>query len=167
MESLKEKYQIIPILSERVAGTDTRFFKKEEVIKKATEICGRAPLLDLTAVEPLGPKKMLDLLLICPCTGNTLSKLSLGITDTTVTMAAKSHRRAGGKILIGLSTNDGLSGSAKNLGALLDKKGYFFIPLRQDSPEDKPNSLQWDFSLTEKAIEAALLGENLQPVITV
>lgn len=164
MESLKKDYNLVPILSERVATTDTRFFKKEEVIEEVTRICERKPLFALNDVEPLGPKKMLDLLVICPCTGNTLSKMALGITDTSVTMAAKSHRRAGGKILLALSTNDALSGSAGNLGKLLDKKGFYFVPLKQDSPEEKPNSLQCDFSKVPDAIEAALQGENLQPV---
>lgn len=165
MEELKTEYEIVPILSERVVGTDTRFFQKEEVIKKAKEISGRDPLCTLPQVEPLGPEKMVDLLLICPCTGNTLSKMAHGITDTSVTMAAKSHRRAGGKVLIALSSNDALSGSAESLGKLLDKKGFYFVPLRQDSPNTKPNSLQSDFSLIPKAIEKAFKGENLQPVL--
>ncbi len=165
MEKLKKDYDLVPILSERVASTDTRFFRKEEVLKEVTRICERKPLCDITAVEPLGPQKMLDLLLICPCTGNTLSKMAFGITDTSVTMAAKSHRRAGGKILIGLSTNDALSGSAGSLGKLMDKKGFYFVPLKQDSPIEKPNSLQCDFSLVPDAVKAALIGENLQPVL--
>ena len=164
MESLKNDYQLLPIVSERVANTDTRFFKKETVLSRLEEICGRAPLRDLTEAEPLGPKKMLDLLVICPCTGNTLSKMALGITDTCVTMAAKSHRRSGGNVLIALSTNDALSGSAKSLSLLADRKGYFFVPMKQDAPEEKPSSLCCDFSLVPQAIESALKAEQLQPV---
>jgi len=164
IEELKSHYELIPIVSERVAETDTRFFKKEEVLARLEKICGTPPLRTLTEVEPLGPKKMLDLLVICPCTGNTLSKMALGITDTCVTMAAKSHRRTGGKILIALSTNDALSGSAKSLGLLADKKGIFFVPMKQDAPLEKPASLCSDLSLLPKALEAALNGEQLQPV---
>lgn len=164
MESLREQYRILPILSERVASTDTRFFKKEEVLSRIRDLCGREPITTVTEAEPLGPKNQLDLLVICPCTGNTLSKLAHGITDTSVTMAAKSHRRGGKGVLVALSTNDGLSGSAVSLGTLLERKGYFFVPLRQDAPTEKPRSLQCDFSLLPEAIEAALEGRQLQPI---
>ena len=164
MESLREQYRILPILSERVASTDTRFFKKEEVFSRIRDLCGREPITTVAEAEPLGPKNLLDLLVICPCTGNTLSKLAHGITDTSVTMAAKSHRRGGKGVLVALSTNDGLSGSAVSLGTLLERKGYFFVPLRQDAPAEKPRSLQCDFSLLPEAIEAALEGRQLQPI---
>ncbi len=164
MEALKEQYHLIPIISERVANTNTRFFKTQEVLSRLENICGQIPLQTLTEVEPLGPKHMLDLLVICPCTGNTLSKMALGITDTCVTMAAKSHRRGGGKILIALSTNDALSGSAKSLGVLADKKSIFFVPMRQDAPSEKPASLVCNFDLIPDAIEAALNGKSLQPI---
>ena len=164
MEEIKDEYRLIPIVSERVAATDTRFFKKEEVLARLEHVCGCAPLQHLTEVEPIGPKKMLDLLVICPCTGNTLSKMALGITDTCVTMAAKAHRRSGGKLLIAAATNDALSGSAKSLGILADKKGVFFVPLRQDAPVEKPSSLVCDFRLVPQAIRAALNGEQIQPV---
>ena len=164
MEKLREQYDIFPILSERVANTDTRFFKKEDVLRRVKALCGREPITTVPQAEPLGPKNLLDLLVICPCTGNTLSKMACGITDTSVTMAAKSHRRGGKPVLIALSTNDGLSGSAANLGILLEKKGFFFVPLRQDAPEEKPRSLQCDFSLVPDAIEAALKGKQLQPI---
>ena len=164
MEALQSRYTLIPIVSEQVAGTDTRFFKKEDVLTRLEAISGRPPLKSLTDVEPLGPKKMLDLLVICPCTGNTLSKMALGITDTSVTMAAKSHRRTGGKILIALSTNDALAGSAKSLGMLLDRKNTFFVPMKQDAPLDKPTSLVCDFDLIPEAVEAALQATQLQPI---
>lgn len=164
MKELSQTYRILPIVSERVATTDTRFFEKEKLLAEIESIAGEKPILSIPEAEPLGPKKMLDLLLICPCTGNTLSKMALGITDTTVTMAAKSHRRCGGKVLIALSTNDALSGSAKSLGTMLDKKGVFFVPMRQDDPEKKPASLQCNFDLVPKAIDFALKGEELSPL---
>ena len=164
METLKDDYSLIPIVSEKVANTDTRFFQKEEVMDRLTQICGRPPLTSIVDTEPIGPKKMLDLLVICPCTGNSLSKMALGITDTCVTMAAKSHRRNGGKLLIALSTNDALSGSAKSLGLFADKKDVFFVPLRQDAPKEKPSSLVCDFSLIPDAVSAALEGNQLQPI---
>lgn len=164
MKALSQTYTIIPIVSERVATTDTRFFEKEKLLAQIEEICEKKPVLSIPEAEPLGPKKMLDLLLICPCTGNTLSKMALGITDTTVTMAAKSHRRCGGKILIALSTNDALSGSAKSLGTMLDKKGVFFVPMHQDDPIGKPASLQCNFDLVPQAIQKALEGESLAPL---
>ncbi len=164
MEEMTKKYTVLPIISERVAETDTRFFKKEEVIARIEKITGQKPLKSICQVEPIGPKKMLDLLLICPCTGNTLSKMAYGITDSCVTMAAKSQRRIGGNVLIALSTNDALSGSAASLGTMLDKKGFFFVPLKQDDPLGKPASLQCDFSLVPKALEAALEGKSLTPL---
>ena len=164
MEKLKEDYTLIPILSERVAQTDTRFFSAREVMEQAETICGTPPLVSICDVEPLGPKNKLDLLLVCPCTGNTLSKTALGITDSTVTMAIKSHRRNGGKVLLALSTNDALSGSAKSLGQILDKKGFFLVPLRQDDPKGKPSSLQCDFDAVPAAVAAALDGIQLQPM---
>ena len=164
METLRETYRILPIVSERVAGTDTRFFAKEEVLSRIRTICGRDPVATIPEAEPLGPGKLLDLLLVCPCTGNTLSKLAHGVTDTSVTMAVKSHRRSGKNVLIALSTNDALSSSAANLGAVLEKKGFFFVPLRQDDPLSKPFSLQCDFSRVPEAVAAALEGRQLQPL---
>ena len=165
MEALKESYTLTPIVSERVATTDTRFFKKEEVLSRLERICGVPPLQTLPQVEPIGPKKLFDLLVICPCTGNTLSKMALGITDTSVTMAAKSHRRNGGKVLVALSTNDALSASAQNIGRLMNVKHLFFTPMGQDDPLKKPNSLVADFTRLPAAMEAALSGEQLQPVL--
>ena len=161
---LSPHYEIYPILSETVATTDTRFFKKEEVVTRLEELCQKTPWCSIPEVEPLGPKNLLDLLVICPCTGHTLTKIALGITDTSVTMAAKSHRRGGKPILIALSTNDALSGSAASLGKVLEKKNCYFVPLRQDAPNEKPFSLQSDFSLLPEAIEAALEEKQLQPL---
>jgi dipicolinate synthase subunit B len=164
MKNLTDDYDILPIVSERVAGTDTRFFKKEEVLERVEAITGHRPILTIPEAEPIGPKGLLDLMVICPCTGNTLSKMALGITDGCVTMAVKSHRRRGGRVLCALSTNDALSGSVKNLGTLLEKKGFYFVPMRQDAPEEKPYSLSCDLSLLPKAIEAAREDRQLQPL---
>ena len=119
----------------------------------------------IAEAEPLGPKEQLDALLIAPCTGNTLSKLAHGITDSAVTMAAKAHLRNGRPVVIAFSTNDGLSGSAENIGRLLNRKHYYFVPFGQDDPEKKPRSLQADFSLLGEAVEAALSGRQLQPLL--
>ena len=162
---LQEEYDIIPIVSECVAHTDTRFYPKETVLSTLGSICRTPPLQSIAQVEPLGPQNKTDLLVVCPCTGNTLTKLSLGITDTTVTMAVKSHRRAGKPVLIALSTNDALSGSAVSIARLLEKKGFYFVPFRQDAPAEKPFSLQSDFSLLPAAIRAALEDRQLQPVL--
>lgn len=164
IKQLSTNYEIFPILSETVANTDTRFFKKEEVFQRLEQLCGKKPWTSIPQVEPIGPKDLFDLLVICPCTGNTLSKIAYGITDTSVTMAAKSHRRQGKPVLLALSTNDALSGSAASLGKVLDKKHYYFVPLRQDDPKGKPFSLQCDFSLLPDAIEAALEEKQLQPL---
>lgn len=165
MKELQPHYEILPILSERVAGTDTRFHSKEEVRRHVLEICKREPIDSIVGAEPLGPKKMLDFLVVCPCTGNTLSKLACGITDTAVTMAVKSHRRTGRGVLIALSTNDALSGSAHSIGTLMDKKGYYFVPFRQDDSAEKPASLQSDFSLVSAALRLAMEGDQLQPLM--
>ena len=164
MEQLSQNYHILPIVSERVANTDTRFFKKEEILARIEAITGQKPILTIPQAEPLGPGEMLDLLLVCPCTGNTLSKISLGITDSVVPMAVKSHRRRGKSVLLAISTNDALSGSGENLGRLLDKKGFFFVPMTQDMPQDKPSSLSCDFSLLPSAVEQCLNGIQLQPI---
>ncbi len=164
MQTLSCDYDIIPIVSERVATTDTRFFKKEEILEKIRTITGREPIKTVEGAEPIGPRGMLDLMVICPCTGNTLSKMALGITDGCVTMAVKSHRRTGKGVLVALSTNDALSGSARNLGFLLEKKGFYFVPMRQDAPGEKPYSVGCDFSLVPDAIRAALDAKQLQPI---
>ena len=119
----------------------------------------------IAAAEPIGPKKLLDALVIAPCTGNTLGKLACGITDTAVTMAAKAHLRNGGPVVLCMATNDGLASSAKNIGTLLDKKNVYFVPFGQDDPVEKPTSLVADFSQVCDAIDAALRGEQLQPLL--
>ncbi len=165
LELLTRDYSIIPILSPAGATVDTRFGTAQEHIDALTEICGRKPICSLAEAEPIGPKKLLDALVIAPCTGNTLAKLSHGIADTSVTMAAKSHLRNGRPVLLGISTNDGLSGAAENIGRLLGRKHYYFVPFGQDDPEGKPSSLVADFTQLPHALELALHGRQLQPIL--
>lgn len=164
-ESLREKYELIPIMSENAAETDTRFGTAAENLHRLRELCGRTVATSVAEVELLGPKLPMDALLIAPCTGNTLAKLAHGITDSSVTMAAKAHLRNGRPLIIAFSTNDGLSGSAENIGRLLNRKNVYFVPFSQDDPAAKPRSLQSDFSLLVEAVEAALSGRQIQPVI--
>lgn len=157
-------YEVLPIMSQNAYSTDTRFGKAEEMIKKAEEISGRTVLHTAVETEPLGPKKMCDLLVIVPCTGNTLAKLSLGITDTSVTMAAKSHLRILRPVLLCVASNDALGASAQNIGRLLNTKHIFFVPLRQDDVDKKPNSLVADFDKLADSVEYALKQKQIQPV---
>lgn len=164
-ESLSEAYEIIPILSENVKNLSTRFFEKDEVFRRLTLLTGREPICSLPEAEPIGPKKLLDLLLVAPCTGNTLAKLALGVTDTPVTLAAKAHLRNARPLLIAPATNDALAASAKNIGLLLNAKNVFFVPFAQDDPKEKECSLIADFSLIPSAVAAALQHRQLQPVL--
>ena len=165
MEELAKEHNVIPIFSTISYTTDSRFGTAEEHIKTATGICGKAPLHTIPQVEPIGPKKMLDALVIAPCTGNTLAKLAHSIADTPVTMAAKSHLRNGRPVLIAVSTNDALAGAAENIGKLLSRKHYYFVPFRQDDPEKKPTSMVADFTMISPALSAALEGKQIQPLI--
>ncbi|MCR5664883.1 MAG: dipicolinate synthase subunit B [Oscillospiraceae bacterium] len=162
---LAERFALVPVMSEAAAFTDTRFGTAAENRARLAALAGRPALTTLTEVEPLGPSEPLDALLIAPCTGGTLAKLAHGHTDGPVTMAAKAHLRNGRPLLIALSTNDGLSGSAENIARLLNRKNVYFVPFRQDAPEKKPCSLQADFSLLLPAVEAALEGRQLQPLL--
>ena len=164
-EQLREDYDLIPILSETAASTDSRFGTAEEHIRRLRELSGREVVRTIAEAEPLGPKEPLDALLIAPCTGNTLAKLAHGITDSAVTMASKAHLRNGRPVILAFSTNDGLSGSAENIAKLLNRKHFFFVPFRQDDPLNKPCSLQADFSLLGAAVSAALEGRQLQPLL--
>lgn len=165
MESVAKKHTLIPILSEASGTIDSRFGSAREHIQKVTDICGRTPLCSIAEVEPIGPKKLLDALVIAPCTGNTLAKLAHSIADTPVTMAAKSHLRNGRPILVAISTNDALAGAAENIGKLLGRKHYYFVPFGQDDPERKPTSIVADFGMLLPALDAALEGRQLQPVL--
>lgn len=166
LKGLTEEYEtIIPIVSEITGSTDTRFGTSDALLKRLQELTGREPLMDIPSVEPIGPKGLLDVLVIAPATGNTLAKLAAGITDTTVTMAAKAHLRNGRPVVIAMASNDGLSAGAKNIGELLVRKNYYFVPFGQDSAILKPCSLMADFTLLPQTVDAALRGEQLQPVL--
>lgn len=165
MEQLAKEHNIVPIFSTAAYSIDTRFGTAQENIRRAADICGKDPLHTITQVEPIGPKGLLDVLVIAPCTGNTLAKLSHGIADTPVTMAAKSHLRNGRPVVIALSTNDALSGAAVNIGRLLNRRNYYFVPFGQDDPVNKPSSMAADLTKLEAAVEAAVQGQQLQPIL--
>ncbi|HWS41971.1 MAG TPA: dipicolinate synthase subunit B [Pseudoflavonifractor sp.] len=169
METLEKVHgqygDVYPIVSERSAATDTRFGNAHDFMREMQRICDKRVISTIKDAEPIGPKKLLDVLVICPCTGNTLAKLATGITDSSVTMAAKAHLRNGKPLIIAVATNDGLSANAKNIGMLLEKKHVYFVPFRQDDPVKKPASLVADFTLVPAAIEAALQGRQLQPIL--
>lgn len=162
---ISEGINILPIMSFNAAGLDTRFGKAENHIETIERITGNKVIKTIEDAEPIGPKKLIDLLIILPCTGNTLAKLAQGIYDTPVTLAAKSHLRNQKPVLVGVSSNDALSSSAKNIGSLLNYKHYYFIPMRQDSPENKPFSIVCDFERTLEAALYALENKQLEPII--
>ena len=165
MEVLSRDYEIVPVFSEASYTTDSRFGSAKEHIAIAREISGTEPLHTISQAEPVGPKKLFDILLIAPCTGNTLAKLAHGIADGPVTMAVKSHLRNGRPVLIAVSTNDALGAAAENIGKLLARKNIYFVPFSQDDPREKPTSMVADFGKIPLALEAALDGRQLQPVI--
>ncbi len=156
---------VTPIVSETAAGTDTRFGAAHDFMREMERICARRVISTVAGAEPIGPKGLMDVLVICPCTGNTLAKLAHGVTDTAVTMAAKAHLRNGRPLVLALATNDGLTGSAPNLGTMLNRKNVYFVPFGQDDCMGKPASLVADFSLVPEAIEAACRGEQVQPLL--
>ena len=165
MEELAKQHRMIPIFSANAYTIDSRFGTAQSHIRRASEICGTDPLHTIADVEPIGPKKLLDALVIAPCTGNTLAKLAHSIADTPVTMAAKSHLRNGRPVLVAVSTNDALAGAAENIGKLLSRRNYYFVPFGQDDPARKPTSIVADFKKIPQALEAALEGHQLQPVL--
>ncbi len=165
MEELSRDHRIIPIFSDAAYTVDSRFGAAQEHIARAQQFCQRHPLHTISEVEPIGPKKLLDILIIAPCTGNTLAKLAHSIADTPVTMAAKSHLRNGRPVLIAVSTNDALAGAAENIGKLLSRKHYFFVPFGQDDPLGKPTSMVADFAAIPEAMAAALEGRQIQPLL--
>ena len=166
LEELTALYEtVIPIVSENTAATDTRFGTAEHLLEELERLTGREVLCDIPSVEPIGPKNLLDVLVIAPATGNTIGKLAAGITDTVVTMAAKAHLRNGGPVVLAIASNDGLSAGAKNIGELLVRKNYFFVPFGQDDAKGKPCSLVADFRKLPETVEAALRGEQLQPIL--
>ncbi len=164
LERLSENYEITPFMSETAYATDTRFGLAADMVKAVEKLCGRRVVHRIVDAEPFGPRVPLELMLILPCTGNTVSKIANGVTDTAVTMAAKAHLRCSRPLLIALSSNDALGANLCNVGALINRKNVYFLPMIQDDPEKKPFSLTADLSYTEKAIDAALRREQLRPV---
>ena len=165
LTQLREKgYDILPIMSEITASTDTRFGKAADLVARVEALCGHSVVTTIPDAEPLGPARPMEALVICPCTGNTLAKLANGITDTPVCMAAKAHLRSDRPLLITLASNDALSANLRNVGALLSRKSVYFTPLRQDDPLSKPHSLVADFSKVPEALEKALRGEQMRPL---
>ena len=169
LETLRElaklNINIIPIMSETVYSTDTRFFKAGDLRCEVESICNNKIIHDIPSAEPIGPKKLLDILVVAPITGNTLAKTALGITDTAVTMAIKAHLRNEKPVVLGIATNDALGASAKNIGLLQNTKNIYFVPYSQDDPQNKHNSLICNFEIIPKALEEALKGKQIQPVI--
>ena len=165
LTKLKERgYDILPIMSEITASTDTRFGKASDFVGRIEGICGHPIIRTIADAEPLGPGMPLEVLLICPCTGNTLAKIANGITDTPVCMASKAHLRSDRPLLITLASNDALSANLRNIGTLLSRKNVYFTPLRQDDPTSKPHSLVADFGRVPEALEAALEGRQVRPL---
>ena len=162
---LKERgYDIIPIMSGNLYNTDTRFGPASYFRERVEKICGREILHTIVETEPLGPRISLDALVICPCTGNTMAKIALGITDTSVTMAAKAHLRGNRPLVIALASNDAMSANLKNIATLLARKYVYFVPMSRDDPVVKPNSLVADYSLLPQTLECALAGKQFQKV---
>ena len=166
MELLRQKgYDIVPVLSYHAASVNTRFGQAEDFIRRIETLCQRKVIRTIEEAEPIGPKKMTDIMIVAPCTGNTAAKLAHAITDTPVTMAVKSHLRQEKPVLLCMANNDALGASAQNIGRLFNTKHYYFGPFSQDDPQRKPNSLVADFDLLPLAMEYALREQQLQPVI--
>ena len=166
LEHLCGEYEtVLPVVSPISQVTDTRFGAAKDFLAKVEELTGHKAIRTIAEAEPIGPKKLLDILVIAPCTGNTIGKLAAGITDTPVTMAAKAHLRNDRPVVIAVASNDGLSGAAKNLGELLVRKNYFFVPFGQDDAERKPCSLMADFSRISETVRWALDGKQRQPLL--
>ena len=162
---VRDGAELLPIVSEHFASMKTRFGAPEAFLEPLTALGGGRLIRTIQDAEPIGPKNMTDVLAVCPCTGNLLAKLAAGITDNTVTMAVKSHLRGGKPVILCISTNDGLAASARNLGDLLNRRHYYFVPFRQDDPRRKPASLVADYALLPETVAAAVQGAQIQPVL--
>lgn len=169
LEALRElaklDINIKPIMSQIVYDTDTRFMKAEDLKREVREICGDEIIHDIPSAEPIGPKNLLDIIIVSPCTGNTAAKIALGITDTPVTMAVKAHLRNNKPVVLAIATNDALGASAKNIGLLQNTKNIYFVPYRQDDPISKNNSLVCDFSKIPDTMNEALKNKQIEPMI--
>ncbi len=162
---LCQTYDVFPILSDAAYATDTRFGAAQAQRDAITQLCGHEILHTLAQVEPIGPKKLLDILAVVPATGNTLAKLAHGIADTPVTLAVKAHLRNESPVVLAVSSNDALAGNAASIGMLLARRHHYFVPMRQDAPQQKPRSVVADFTLLPQTIAAALEGRQLQPLL--
>ena len=158
-------YDVYPIFSEFAYKPDTRFYKAADYGAQVEKICGKKSIATIFDAEPIGPKKMFDALIVAPCTGNTLSKLALGITDSSVTMASKAHLRNEKPLIIGVSSNDALSTTSKNIGILLSRKNIYMVPFGQDDSQNKPRSMVCDFEKIPKTVEMALNNQQIQPLV--
>lgn len=159
------QYELTPILSNHAGSTDTRFGKAEDFRRQLKEITGREIIDSIETAEPIGPKALFDVLVVAPCTGNTLAKITHSIIDTPVTMAVKSHLRGDRPVVLAVSTNDALSSSAMNIGALLVRRHFYFVPMGQDAPLTKPRSMVADMEQIPQTMECALLGKQIQPLL--
>lgn len=157
-------YDILPIMSENVYSTDTYFGKASDFIRQVESLTGKEVIHTISQAEPIGPKKLIDCLVIAPCTGNTMAKLANGVTDTSVTMAAKAHLRNGRPVVIALASNDALGANAKNFGMLINTKNVYFVPVNQDDPVKKPQSLVADMTQISETVKAAISGRQIQPI---
>ena len=164
LESLTSEYEVLPIMSFNAYNLDTRFGSSESFKSRVEELCGKSIVCTIPDAEPLGPKIKLDCMCICPCTGNTLSKLATGIYDTPVTLAAKAHLRSGSPLVISLATNDGLSGNFESIAKMMTRKNVYFVPLSQDDFKNKPYSLVCDFSKVPRTVAESMNGKQPQPV---
>jgi dipicolinate synthase subunit B len=162
---MNEKAHVYPIMSDSVMSFDTRFNKAKEFKEQVESITGKKIISTIVDAEPIGPKSLLDIVVVCPCTGNTISKISNAITDTTVTMAVKAHLRNNKPVIISISTNDGLGANAKNIAGLLNMKNVYLVPFGQDAPYKKPNSLVAKNTMLVPTIKAAIQGRQIEPVI--
>lgn len=165
LRRLAEDNRVIPIFSPAAAAFDTRFYQAADFLRDVEEITGEAPMRTIPEAEQIGPKKLLDILLLAPCTSNTMAKLCWGVNDTPVLMAAKSHLRNGRPLVIAPFTNDALGACAVNIGQLLNRKQVYFVPFHQDDPAGKPRSMTANMDRCEAALEAALEGQQIQPII--
>ena len=157
-------YEVVPIMSENAYYTDTRFALAEEFSKKVERLCGRSVIHSVVDAEPLGPKEPLDALVVAPCTGNTLAKAALGITDTAATMAIKAHLRQDRPTLLALATNDAMSANLGNIGTMLKRRNVYFVPMKQDAPRGKPHSLVAEFEMIPEALLSIFSEEQLRPL---
>ena len=163
-ELVAQGHDVVPIMSENAYYTDTRFQKAEEFSARVEALCGKTIIHTIVDADPLGPEAPLDILIVAPCTGNTLAKVASGITDTAATMAIKAHLRSDRPTLIALATNDAMSQNLANIKALMTRKAVYFVPMLEDSPIGKPHSLVAEFELISKAADSAMKGEQLRPI---